>query len=351
MLQKIAILTVILVVLGGTFWYMDSQKAPTTTAAVNGTTILSELDPEKLSGISIQGSEDTVELNKGPDGQWTVQPFGYPADPKKIHKLFLQLVQVKLGDVVTDKAKHHERFQLMAITDNSNQWDEKKTGKLLKLSGSEGDTPLALILGKNRSDKQGYRLGQYIRYADQSTVYLISEKVNADVKGDDWLDTAIINLDGSKLFKTLELQRGEEVFRFARDKAEDPWGVVGAIIPDPIQTNTVTGLSNAMVNLEFAKLQAKADSTAPREKVAHFTAEAFDGRIVKVEIGEEKVDDRYLVSMTMSLRDDVSDDALKQEVDAFNKRSEPWFYALNSWMGERFLKERSDLFSTDQEQQ
>lgn len=351
MLQKLSIVTLIFVILGGGFWYYESNFSTTETKPEANRSITSELDTEKLTNIVIRGSEETVELVKGADSLWKVSSFDYQANTKKIHDLFYQLINIKLGEEVTTQAKHHERFHLLHLKDNNDQWQAEKTGSLIQLKQADGTTPLGLLLGKNRSDKSGYKQGQYIRYEDNPSVFLISENVNLDTNSADWLDKDLLDVDGRKLVKTVEVQRGEETFRFSREKEEDPWVINGMIVPEKVNESGVDSLSGAISNLDFETLKPHDTTDATgRATLAYFTAELFDGKIIKATIGEEKTDDHYYMSITMDLRNDVTDDTLKKEVESFNQRTKPWLYALKSWVGERFLKERSDLFIDDKEQ-
>ncbi len=352
MLQKLSIVTGILVVLSAVLWFSGTDSSSTIGQPKENVTVLSELDTQKLSSVLIQGSDKATELVKDADLQWKVKSLNYDADSQKIQELLVQLLKVKLGDRVTEKTEHHARFQLVHLNDNNNQWDEQKTGKLLHLKGADGATLLEILLGKNRSEKSGYRQGQYIRYADQPAVYLIPENIDLDVVDEDWLDNEIINLKGDEHFKTLELQRSTEVFRFMREKEKENWSVEG-LETEQLNQNAVKSLSNALENLTFEKfvpVDTPVEKTG-RQELTHYTAELFDGRVVRFSIGEQEVteDNYYYVAIEMDLTESASDATRQKEVEAFNQRSKPWLYAVSSWIGKRFLKQRSDLITDGKE--
>ena len=345
MLQKLSIVTGVVVLFGIALWFIQGNLSFTDEKPAQ-VTILSNLDTEQLSGILIQNGGEKVELVKETDQAWKVKAPHYQADLQKIQGLLLQLLDTKLGEQVTDNTKHHARFHLMHSQENEEQWEEGKTGKLLLLQGKDGTPVLELLLGKSRSEKQGLKTGHYIRFAEQPAVYLIAENIQADTDRMAWLNTTIVDLDGDELIKSMELQNGEEVFRFVREKKEEAWQAEG-LGEEAIDQNAIKSLSNALSGLEFDVLVPVDTAIAEtgREELVYYTAEAFDGRVVRVSIGNKEVEEeenRYYLAIEMTLRDEVTDETLQAQVQAFNQRSQPWLYGLPSWIGKRFLKGRSD---------
>ena len=354
MLQKLSIVTGVVVMLGIALWVIQGSFSSTSERQENAT-ILSSLNTEKLSEILIQnGEQEKVELIKETNQPWKVKNQNYEADSKKIQALLLQVLDTKLGEQVTNKEMHHARFHLVHVKENKNQWEEEKTGKLLLLKGKTGEPLLELLLGKPRSEKQGFKTGHYIRYADKSEVFLITETIDAETDSQEWLNQNIIDWDGGELIKTIALKNADDVLRFVREKKEDDWKADG--LEEKIDQNAVKSLSNALNDLDFDKFVPAASSLVEtgREKLTQYRAESFDGRIVRVSIGDKEVeseDKHYYLSIEMALREDVTDEALKRQVAEFNQRSKPWLYGLPIWVGKRFLKGRSDLIAEDKEKQ
>ena len=92
-------------------------------------------------------------------------------------------------------------------------------------------------------------------------------------------------------------------------------------------------------------------SQSARDQLSYFTAELFDGRIFRLDIGSKAGpdDNFYYANVEMDLRADVTDDTLKKEVEAFNQRSKSRLYAFNNWVGTKFVKKLSDLLETKEE--
>ena len=53
----------------------------------------------------------------------------------------------------------------------------------------------------------------------------------------------------------------------------------------------------------------------------------------------------YYLSVSMRLKEGVTDETLQTEVSRFNAHAQKWLYGVNSWIGKRFLKNRSELIS------
>ena len=351
MLQKLSVVTGIIVIVGVALWYAQG-RIPSTGA--KDERILSKLNTNQLLGIVIQNDEQgKVELFKSTNDQWRVKGFDYEADAEKIQDLLLQLLDTKLGEKVTEKTKHHTRFHLVHVSENNGQWQKEKTGKLLLLKGKEGDHLLEILLGKSRSDRQGFKDGQYLRYAGDSAVYLVADNIDASVEDSAWLDTSIVDIQGDELVKALELQHDGEVFRFFREKKEAEWKSEGVMEQQKIDQNAIRFLSNAMWDLRFDKIvpvETPVKETG-REKLAHYTAELFDGRIVRINIGVREIEEEshHYLSIEMELPDDIQDEGLRQKIEEFNARAKTWLYGVQSWYGKRFLKKRSDLIGKEEE--
>ncbi|MBF0279223.1 MAG: DUF4340 domain-containing protein [SAR324 cluster bacterium] len=352
MLQKLSIVTGVTVIFGIALWLVQGNFFSTGGQKKNAA-ILANLDTEKLSEILIQKDDtEKVELVRGANQQWVVKDLNYEANAKKIQELLLQVLDVKLGEQVTDKAKHHARFHLLHFKENNNQWEEEKTGKLLILKNAGGEPLLELLLGKSRSEKQGFKTGNYIRYADKPEVFLITENIDADTDSKEWLNLNIIDWDGDEVIKSVELKNGDDVFRFVHEKKEEEWKAEG--LEEKISQNAVKSLGNALKGLNF-DIFIPADTPAEetgRENLVQYTAESYDGRIVRVLVGDKEIESEgkhHYLSVEMALKDGVADEKLQAEVEEFNLRSKPWLYGLHSWMGKRFLKVRSDLLAEDKE--
>ncbi len=353
MLQKLSIVTGIIVIVGVALWYAQG-RIPST--GVKDTKILSELNTNQLVGIVIQNEEQgKVELFKSMNDQWRVRSFDYEADEEKIQDLLLQLLDTSLGEKVTEKTKHHTRFHLVHVTENNGQWQKEKTGKLLLLRGKEGDLLLEILLGKSRSDRQGFKDGQYLRYAGDSAVYLVADNIDAEVVDSAWLDKSIVDIQGDEWVKAMELQHAGEVLRFFREKKEAEWKSEGMMEQEKMDQDAIRFLSNAMWDLRFDKIvpvETPVEETG-REKLAHYSAELFDGRIVRINIGVREIEEEshHYLAIEMELRDDIQDEGLRQKIEEFNTRAKSWLYGVQSWYGKRFLKNRSDLMVKDEEQE
>ena len=352
MLQKLSIVTAIIVVVGVTLWYVQGRVSST---KVEDERILSNLNTEQLAGIVIQNDEQgKVELFKTKDDLWRVKGFNYEANAEKIQELLLQLLDTKLGEKVSEQTRHHSRFHLVHVDENNGQWQKEKTGKLLLLQGKEGSPLLEILLGKSRNERQGFKDGQYLRYVGDPAVYLVAENIHSEADGSLWLNTLIVDIHGDEMVKAVELKYAGDELRFVREKKDGEWRSEGMVEQEKMDQNAIRYLSNALWGLRFDNIvpvETPVEETG-REQLAYYSAELFDGRIVRINIGEREKEEggHYYLAIDMALRDRIQDEGLQQQVEEFNARAKSWLYGVQSWHGKRFLKKRADLITKDEEQ-
>ncbi|MGK5092604.1 DUF4340 domain-containing protein [Deltaproteobacteria bacterium TL4] len=343
MLKKLFIATLILVVTGGGLWLFQQKKVNQSSPQVN-VPVLENPDLQSLSKIIIQGSSEKIELSKGDQEIWMIDGLNYEADSQNIKDLLLKLLEVKRSGIVTDNPKHHSRFHLLTLDENEGKWEEDKTGTLVKLQGNQ-EPLLELWLGKDRESGGG----QYIRYAGQSTVFLIPETIHVDVEKEGWLNKQILNIDGEKLAKSITLKNKEETLHFNRDNAEAPWTMEGLAENKTVKQDKLKELSGVFKKLDFSKIVSSSTpvTTTGRETLSEISMELLDGRVIHVTRGSEATqeDKNYYTTFEMEFKGTSADETLQQSVEAFNKRSTSWFYVLSSWIGEKLIKTRTDLIT------
>jgi len=341
-MKKLFIITSMFILLGGGLWLLNTDTFLPNEESKSESPILSGIDTHELSSIFIKRKNETVELVKEREGLWKVKALNYEANTQKIRKLLLKLMEVKRGDVVTKDPDQYSRFKL---EDSATKRPEgTAAGDVLTLRRKEGTPLLNLVLGKKRSGGAG----QYIRYIGQPAVYVIPEKIWLDSQNDSWLNKNIFDIDSKKLVKTMAFKQDKKIFSFEREKAESAWKTKKSGKTEKLNQNEITSLSELLKDLDFSKILPADTSPAKtgRQKLAFFAVTLFDGRIFKMTIGEDEVkdDNVYYCTVEMDLKKSMTDKSLEKVVYSFNKRSKPWIYALDSWQGKQFLKQRSDFY-------
>ncbi|MBF0237307.1 MAG: DUF4340 domain-containing protein [SAR324 cluster bacterium] len=343
MLKKMILVTLLLVILSGVALMVSQKKSESDPR--EGQSIMKTVDINELSRILIQGKNTPVELEKNENQQWLVKSDHYLASSEELQKLLVKFMEAKIGHKVTDNPQHHEKFRVLHIEQNNGQWDAQKTGTLVRLLKQDGSPVLEVILGKDRV--QGG--GQYFRYAGDNSVFLILQNLIVPTDSEEWLDKLIIDLDAKKLVKTISVTPSDnDSYVLTRDKdAEWQTTLTGQ---ESLKQDDIGTLLDQLKDLQFLKLMPVSTLAAEtgRERVTTLEFENFDGRILLLAVGEDKVssEDYHYIHVSMKLGEGVTDDALKQEVDTFNARTQNWLYGLSYYKGTAFLKHRSDLVKT-----
>lgn len=91
MLKKLFLVAGILTFLGSGVWLWNTRSSlhavisQSPGTAAESSTILSQLDSEKLTSIEIRNHDDTVALHKDATEQWHVTSFNHVANTDKSH--------------------------------------------------------------------------------------------------------------------------------------------------------------------------------------------------------------------------------------------------------------------------
>ena len=115
MIKPIFITTFFLLFIGGVlFFYNDQNKSTNYQNTSQGKQkLLEKLDTKELNSINILSDGSYVSLIQLKGGVWEEKSMKYQADITSIQDLLLTITQIKLGDLVTNNAEHHERFKLL----------------------------------------------------------------------------------------------------------------------------------------------------------------------------------------------------------------------------------------------
>lgn len=199
-----------LVVVGGfAGWQVsrDSKKGAARTAAdmpkLEGT---DDVDTIKITGPEKDGKQTEVVLEKKGDAWVLTQPVAYAANQASVKSLVDNFKEVKVSDVITDKATDEQKknFEL----------EPKKAVHVVASKG--GATKVDWLFGK------GGGRGQMMMIAGNDGVYAASNYsswlYSKEVKG--WRDSEILKLEEEKITAlTISNTHGE--FSFAKGAAWD----------------------------------------------------------------------------------------------------------------------------------
>lgn len=342
-LKVLALVSGILVVLAVAAFAVNRWiSAPEDVGRV-GQVLMEGVDSAAARRIDVISPEHTVTLDSTDGTAWTVsQQHEFPVDPKKIKGLLLKLTTVKLAHKVTDNPDKLAELGLLTKEENGGKLEKDKTGRQIAIFGKDDKPLFRLILGKDRQGSGAMAFGgTYARYPDEKSAYLISDSVLVDLRPQDWIDTAVLDLDADKSIQSVRVaQPGQRTVQLSREKAGDPF-VMAGMPNDQVDQDAVRRLTGQLAGLSI--FGVKATDAAPaevgRKHVGQVEFTLFDKRRFTMDVGTEKGTDEYrYLTIHAALDASVKDDALHAGVEAFNKRFENRLLAVYDWDGGRMLQ-------------
>ena len=260
---------------GGLLLYQDSNHFTKRQKSNENRLFPEQLDTKALNQIKIESQGSSVNLFQLKGGGWKEHSLNYKADSISIHDLLLKLSQIRLGDLVTNNPDFHERFQLLSLSENKNDWSVDRNGIAISLLRGDGTSILSFLLGKNRTNGPG----QYVRRNGSNKVFLIPEALLIDLEANDWLNKDLLALESNQV-QSLALKNGEgQSFSINRVSAETDWESSGELSDVP-ESEKITTLLKRLENLSFSRLyikdSASKQSDNPNLKEAILFVSLFD---------------------------------------------------------------------------
>jgi hypothetical protein len=315
-------------------WNAQEDRA---TVQRQGEPLLENLPTERLAEVRIQSSAATITLRQQ-NNSWFVGDDNWPADSTEVQRLFVDMLETQLGDVVTENPERHARLELLEPTNGA-----ENTGTLVQLIGASDEPVLNLLVGKPRAQGEG----QFARFAGKDTVFLLSRTLALPDSAQDWMQTELFSLEERSSVRALKLETAAgDVLRFDRDPNEESqWELQGIRDNETLDAGQMNRLVDVFDRLSFEDLKRK--TTPPhevgREQVASLRASFKDGRQLELQIGTQPSADYYWFSTSMQVQSDNQSRIM--EAREFNERARKWVFAMNRWDAEVLLQSRQDFMS------
>ena len=148
----IAAVMIVLTVLQSQYSKMSAK--PPTTAPAN---LIQGLDPSLIAAVTIQSSDNTVNLSRNGNSFVAPEKDGYPVKTKQINDLITKVLDIKTREMVTDSPANHPDLEVT----------EEKAQTVVKFSDNAGNIITGVIIGK-RTEKGD----NFVRLTSSDNVYL-----------------------------------------------------------------------------------------------------------------------------------------------------------------------------------
>lgn len=361
MLKTTALITSGLIITSSVLSYFHVQDLNKGQKLAFGQTAFTEFIPENLESIVIQHADNTIQFNRTVNYRWEVKgrPSNFPADEDKIRNFLMKLTSIRVGDVIPGGDRRPEVFGFSAMNDKEGAQQAGKAGSYVSLRGLNNVPLLELYLGKERK----FGSGVYAKFAGRPEVYLILENFSEVNDWQFWLNKSILDIE-EKEIAAIDFLMLKDTPRLERERsaADAPWKEVkkttnGRILfSQTFRQETLPNLLDALQGLQFlhvvpkksvANSSAHARGNLDKELVSKIGLQTFSGQYITITLYKHQGNEAiaaspYYASFQMTLRHSADIGkygaiTLVSDKEAFNHKSEPWFFVLDETSAKRFL--------------
>ena len=164
-----------------------------TAGSKMGAKLFPQLPVNQVAAMTVADADAQTTLVKG-DTVWQVKERGgYPADFDEIKDTVLKLSRLKIGRSFTGSPESLNRLALLSpLTAGA-----AASGTQVTLKDASGTTLTDVILGQTRQTEDGGMGGQYLKKAEDDTVYLVDGNFRfLKAAPTEWLKKEILNIKG-----------------------------------------------------------------------------------------------------------------------------------------------------------
>ncbi len=340
----------------------SSQTTPDASLDLIGNTVLSNLEINSLDTLRVVGANDTATIERGESGWVVKERFGYPADFEKVRDAVIDLVEVKIADVVDLDPSEFTRLDIAAPSSTVNS-------KRVSLIG-DGSVKGEIVLGKEHMNANsggpagmgGYPDGRYISDANLERVYRVTETFSAlSDKPIDWVDKDLFNVTGTDIASVSISGPDRTALALAAEGAD--FVLADLTETEELDTSKVSSIKNALSYLTMRDIAMPelSDDAMGFDGAVRFVANAKNGMVYTLLIGgKAESDGRYLrasVNYVAPARpqtdtEEAADAAAQREAaeaqaqaeaETLNAKLGNWTYIIASFKGDALITQRADL--------
>jgi hypothetical protein len=294
-------------------------------------------DLERIEIIG-SGSRTVATLERGASGWTVLESGGYPADLTKTRHALLSLAETQILEAKTANPALHNRLGVEDVSADT------AGGVAVRLVGLS--EPLEVVVGDTTGDYQ-----RYVRRSNEDQSYLINRDPEIATSAADWLDTAILDIDGDRIKRVQVTHENSGTVVVFKEAAGTPNFTVDGI-PDGRELRYAS-IANVMGNvLEGLTLDDVEPFSAATEGTTATNLVTFDGLAITVELVER--DDTAWASFTAAVDPELPADAedmlttAQNEAAEINARVEGWRYQIPTSKYDQLTRDMSDLLKAEE---
>jgi hypothetical protein len=322
-----------------------------------------KLFPELLTQINetaeiIGTSNEGTFTLLGRDGRWLVKEKNeYPADTDKVHQLLVGLSQLRR---VEPKTSNPELYAKIGVEDVT---VEGAKSLRITLKSTDGRVLADLLVGNRQFGKANPSLSEYfVRVAGELQARLVEGKIPEEKSVLRWLDQRLLDLNADRVREVqVTHPDGQKVIVRRKEPSVADYELVGLPKGAEIESAyAVNSIGNTLTSLTLDDVKPTAAVSFSGKDPLTVELSTFDGLRVNMQAikdGDQNLArfratfDSTLAEQTKTDTDQKPDktsplkqaEAVKQEVDALNKRWKEWVYVVPRYRIDSLAKKNSEL--------
>ncbi len=242
-------------------------------------------DPTKAKSLEVYAI-DTVKskaldfrVEQQKSGRWVIPSHhDYPADAEdQLAKTAASIIGISRGAMVTRWEADHARYGVVNPKQQSIDIDEADgIGKRITLRDEDDDVLADYIVGKQVDDESDQ---YYVRHPEEDEVYITKLDVDLSTKFTDWIETDLLDLNGSDIREvtindySIDEIRGtvtkSDVTTLSRESSNnDDWKLDGLDEEkEEVDEDAMRDTINEIADLEIAGVRPKQKGLTPELKL------------------------------------------------------------------------------------
>jgi hypothetical protein len=252
-----------------------------TTGPKMGDKLFADLPVNQVAEVALADAGTRTTLVKG-EAVWQVRErSGYPADFDQLRDTVVKLSRLKIGRSFAGDSESLARLSLMPPSDPN----ASARGTRITLKDASGNMLADLVLGQVRSKEDGGNGGQYLKKADDETVFLVDASFRfLKTAPTEWLQKEILNIKADAV-ESVTCYAGEDqepVYTLVRDEK----GKDAELTPIPhgrsADANRIDQVMEALAPLTLDDVQPVEAPPASASERPRLVYHLFDGREIDI---------------------------------------------------------------------
>lgn len=339
----ITLLVLAILLVGAAVSLTRKNQAP--PPADIGRLLLPDLPLNDVVRVEVAGAAATTTVERV-DGRWVVrEKDGYPANFDRLRQTLIRLTELKIGDVVRGGA------EARAANGLGRPGADQPDTLTVTFADAGGRTLAGLILGKVHmrkmpSDGSPYGGGdmpdgRFVAPLTGDGAYRVKDALSELVSDPmPWIDTQLVSVEEGQLKRITIAGPGRDPLVLERDAA-DVLALVGPLADDEEPNpNALSSIRNALAYLNFQNVaRAMPETAAPSDSDETFTAEARDGRVFHVALGDAgdtgtrrvRLAVTYTAPATPSEDTNTTAETVMKDVEKLHAQLSPWVFMVPTY--------------------